>query len=506
MIGSENTQTLKKGANYPVWSSDGNWIALADEASSAGKILVSIIPRIGGAEKKIAEVRLPQYFDRFASWTPDGRWLISIDQESEGQPYHVVLLSVETGEKRRLTAPSERIYGDLGSALSPDGRTLVFTRYTVWGASDLYLLDLDPEYLPAGEPRKLTYGVPNANCPVWTPDGQEIIFCSRVWHYSTMWRIHKDGGGGARPLTFGGRGAYYPDVSRKGSRLLYEKNVWDTNILRVQLQPSGHAAGAAEEFIQSNLVDRSAAWSPDGRWIAFASERSGGLQMWLCNPDGTNLRQLTAMDTTEGMAPVWSPDSQWIVFSGDQEGTRQLYVLNVRGGPPKKCTSDPVAARDPQWSSDGKWIYFWSNRRGKDEVWKVPREGGAEAPAEGIRMGRPDPDRAYVYFAQEEGNQVSIWREPVTGGQPSKVLAGAAWDFAVSKKGLYYALPGPPEAPWNKWVAFYDFATKSTAKIAELRYGTGTGTGFAVSPDGHCLLYTQCDRETTDLMLVENFR
>jgi Tol biopolymer transport system component len=282
--------------------------------------------------------------------------------------------------------------------------------------------------------------------------------------------------------------------------------MWDTNILRVRLQPSGQAAGAPEEFVQSNLVDGSAAWSPDGRWIAFASERSGGLQMWLCNPDGTNLRQLTVMDSTWGMAAVWSPDSQWIAFAADQGGTQQLYVLNIRGGPAKRLTSDPVAVWDPQWSSDGRWLYYWSNRTGSDEVWKVPREGGAEAPAQGIRMGRMDPDRAYVYFAQEEGNQVSIWREPVTGGQPSKVLAGAAWDFAISRKGLYYAAPGPPEALWNKWVAFYDFATRRIAKIADLRYGTLSGTGFTVSPDGHYLMYTQCDRETDDLMLVENFR
>jgi len=507
MIGAENTQVLKKGAFFPVWSPDGNWVAFSAPvgATWSGKSVVSVIPRIGGVEKRIAEVQLPWAPDRFASWTPDGKWLVSLDQEGEGKPFHVVLLSVETGEKLRLTAPPERFYGDLGSALSPDGRTLVFTRCTVWGASDLYLLDLDSQYHAAGEPKRLTEGVPFANCPVWMPDGQEIIFCSRVWHYSTMWRIRKDGAGGAKPLTLGERGAYWPDVSRKGSRLLYTKHVWDTNILRVQLQPSGHAAGAAEEFIQSNLVDGSAAWSPDGRWIAFASERSGGIQMWLCNPDGTNPRQLTAMDSTWGMAPAWSPDSQWIAFTADQGGTQQLYVLNIRGGPARKLTSDPVAVWDPQWSGDGRWIYFWSNRTGSDKVWKVPGEGGAEAPAEGIRMGRPDPDRAYVYYARTAGNEVSIWRESATGGQTSKVLAAGAWDFAVSRKGLYYAMPGPPEAPWNKWVAFYEFASERVMKIADLRYGTSSGTGFAVSPDGHYLLYTQSDRETNDLMLVENF-
>lgn len=227
--------------------------------------------------------------------------------------------------------------------------------------------------------------------------------------------------------------------------------------------------------------------------------------MWLCNPDGTNLRLLTAMDTTWGMEPVWSPDSQWIAFTADQGGTRQLYVLNIRGGPDRKLTSDPVAVEAPQWSNDGKSIYFQSNRRGRDEVWKVPREGGTEMPAEGIRMGRLDPDGACMYYGKEEGKEVSIWREPAAGGPASKVLAAGSWDFAVSRKGLYYVKAESPGAFWNRWVAFYEFATKRTSKIADLRIGTGSGTGFAVSPDGSYLLYTQCDRETTDLMLVENF-
>jgi hypothetical protein len=142
MIGAENTQTLKKGAFLPVWSPDGNWIALAGPAGTtdSGRFFVSIIPRIGGSEKRIAEVIFPEFPDRFASWTPDGKWLISIDREEEGKPFYVVLISVETGEKRRLTTPPERNYGDLGSALSPDGHYLLCTQCDREG-DDLMLVE-----------------------------------------------------------------------------------------------------------------------------------------------------------------------------------------------------------------------------------------------------------------------------------------------------------------------------------------------------------------------------
>jgi Tol biopolymer transport system component len=508
MLGAESTQLLQKPAMVPVWSPDGKWIAFGRSSSSFSNDRTSIwvMPRIGGAERKIAEINMDQYPDRFVSWSQDGKWLVSMDREDAKTAFHLVLVSVETGEKHKLTSPPEDILGDSGPALSPNGRTLAFTRNIVWGASDLWLLPLGKNLRLVGEPRKLTPNVPNANCPVWTPDGKEIVFCSRVWHRATLWRIRADGSRPAQPLPFAGRGAYLPDIARLGNRLVYTKHYWDTNIWRVELQSSGLPARAPEKFIQSTLNDSDAACSPMGQWIAFASERSGSLQIWICDAAGGSLRQITAMESTWGMEPKWSPDGQWIAFQADTEGVRKIYVVSFRGSKPRQLTFGRADDSDPHWSPDGNWIYFRSNRYGAYKVWMVSFQGGEPALTDGKILGQEASGGVGVYFVQEDSAGLSLWQETLNGGQASKILDGLAGPaIAVTRQGIYYTSPVPGKS-FNVSLAFYSFANRKSTKVADVRPGTSSGTGLSVSPDGRYLLYTQCDEETDDLILVENFR
>jgi dipeptidyl aminopeptidase/acylaminoacyl peptidase len=288
--------------------------------------------------------------------------------------------------------------------------------------------------------------------------------------------------------------------------MVYTKHYWDTNIWRVELQPSGQPARPPEKFIQSTLNDSAAACSPDGQWIAFASERSGNLQIWLGDAAGGSLRQITEMESTWGMEPRWSPDGQWIAFQADTEGVRKIYVVNFRGTTPRQLTFGRADDTDPHWSPDGNWIYFRSNRDGANKVWRASLQGGEPAPADGKVLGQEAPGGAGVYFVQEDTAGLSVWRQPLNGGQPIKILDGlAGLDIAVTRQGIYYIAPVPGKL-FNVYLAFYSFANKKSIRVADLRPGTSSGTDLSVSPGGRYLLYTQCDEETDDLMLVENFR
>jgi Tol biopolymer transport system component len=94
-----------------------------------------------------------------------------------------------------------------------------------------------------------------------------------------------------------------------------------------------------------------------------------------------------------------------------------------------------------------------------------------------------------------------VWRVPVAGGQPVKVVDGVVgWFFAVGEKGIYYA-----DRPAGQTrLMFYDFATERSTTIAgnlgQIEFAPG------VSPDGRTILYSQIDSTVDDLMLVENFR
>jgi Tol biopolymer transport system component len=509
MIGAEGALVLKKPGLWPVSSPDGRWIAFTDSNIGSERTAILTMPRIGGPERRIAEVGTVTYPDRFVSWTPDSKWLASQDRDDPNEPFHIVLVSAETGEKHRLTSPPSGILGDSGPAVSPDGKTLAFTRHTFWGASDLYLSSLDAEYRTAGEPRRLTTDVANANSAVWTPDGREVVFCSRVWHAATLWRVRADGSAPPRALVLGGRGAYVPDISPTGNRLVYAKHVWDTNVWRIELLPSGLPAGAPQSFIQSNLVDTAGTFSPDGGRVAFVSERSGLPQLWVADARGAEPRPLTSMESNRGMEPEWSPDGESIAFRADVSGNPAIYVVGVRGGAPRRLTSDP-AARDqaPRWSRDGQWIYFESERGGRSQVWRVARDGGEATLADPQRIGREDADGASRYFVKEAKAGLSIWRQPTGGGAENLVAdAVASGDFALTRRGIYFSASGPEGSYWGAAsIVFREFASGKTTKVVDLKLGTLSGRGLSVSPDGRYLLYTQCDQETGDLMLVENFR
>ena len=120
-----------------------------------------LIPALGGTERKLAETRVPFTYSLGSclAWSPDSRWLAVCDwaEDSPGR-LSVFLLSVDSGERRRLTWPPEDSgIGDIMPTFSPDGRTLAFSRYGSGLRSDLYLLDLDEDLNPQGEPRRRTF-------------------------------------------------------------------------------------------------------------------------------------------------------------------------------------------------------------------------------------------------------------------------------------------------------------------------------------------------------------
>src|SRR5215510_1140172 len=95
-------------------------------------------------------------------------------------------------------------------------------------------------------------------------------------------------------------------------------------------------------------------FSPDGKRIAFESNRSGTDEIWICEENGSNCRPVTSSGGAHVGTPVWSPDAEWIAFDGDEEGRPAVYVISAQGGKPRRLTAGAV----PRWSADGKWIYY----------------------------------------------------------------------------------------------------------------------------------------------------
>jgi Tol biopolymer transport system component/DNA-binding winged helix-turn-helix (wHTH) protein len=505
----------------PVWSPDGRFIAFLRDTRDGVEIM--LIPALGGPERKIAEIRLADSVPGpFLAWSPDGKSLVVSHKDSPKEPSALFVVAIDTGEKRRLTSPPLETSGDTNPAFSPDGRTLAFIRI-IDVRPDLYLLGVSDGLQPVGEPKRIAPGDRGllghlaSFGPAWTEDGHGIVLSPRG---QGLWRINISGSASASAeperLPFG-EGAFGPAISRRGHRLAYSNEIPSHyRIWRMAAPGSPNVrditrAGSLERaFISSTRNDMSPQFSPDGKRIAFASQRSGNWEIWVCNSDGSSPVQLTFFQGPNVTTPRWSPDGGRIAFDSDAgpEPEFDIWVIDANGGKPVRMTTHPANDGNPSWSHDGRWIYFDSRRTGEQQVWKMPAEGGdaIQVTRDGGYAPMESPDGKFLYYTKDLG-ATSLWRIPSGGGQASKVLENLSFynNLAIVDNGIYF-VPMPNRSGGSS-IQFLNLRTNQIRPVANFEKMVGyLDEGLAVSPNGRWMLYTKTDKVGAELRLAENFR
>jgi Tol biopolymer transport system component len=445
-----------------------------------------------------------------------------VDRSSSGGPSALFLLDIESGSRKRLTTPSVAEFGDSLPAFSPDSRTVAFER-TVRGATRVHLVPAS-----GGEARALVPALLGSRVD-WVPSGEEIILAavpfagegaaprpSLAWTPGApLWRVSVKSG--QAHLLGGGVSTTDPAVSREGHRLAYSQVTIDLDIWRLDLKRGRGTGGAQTRFIASTRLDGNARFSPDGKQVAFSSDRGGSSEIWLADDRGGNLLRLTSFGRgREAGSPRWSPDGKSIAFDATApEGSFDVYVVSASGGPPRRVTTASADDVTPSWSRDGRWIYFGSNRSGQWQVWKVAPEGeeagsarqvtrrGGFAPAESM-------DGKYLFFAASDSEtENAIWRMPVEGGKEQVVVESlrsswGSWDVAA--EGVYFVDQKATSSGMRWVVRFLRFGQGPATEVGQLTYPPYlSGPALSVSPDGRWILSTQ-QQSGSDLMLVEGFR
>ncbi len=117
----------------------------------------------------------------------------------------------------------------------------------------------------------------------------------------------------------------------------------------------------------SRIVDYEPAWSPDGRRVAFISNRTGALKLWTMAADGSDPRQLT-QGPDEDDAPAWSPDGKSIAYVSIRDGNAEIFLVDADGTRPRRLTTSPGDDIHPQWRPDGHRLLFNSSRSSRDRT------------------------------------------------------------------------------------------------------------------------------------------
>jgi len=509
-VGDGESVRLADGC-CPAWSPDGSSIAFLTGSerldhprpeTPRGLYLVS---PLGGSPRKLTDV-YPGDFPSLA-WHPGGEWLFVTDRESPAEPAGMFLLSLDGREKRRLTSPPEGTE-DGYPAVSPDGEALVFGRYMGGSSTVLYLLELSEEGEPKGEPRRLPSEGTYSNEAAWTPQGRAIVFAGGTFHTPNLYGVplSRPGWrpGKAERLVFAGEGVRRPAISSQGL-LAYTTSNCVADIWRLELNGEGRAAAPPGPLISSTRLDHVPQYSPDGKRIAFASNRSGSHEIWVSNSDGSGAAQLTSMGGYLYTAnPRWSPDGRLILFGSNPEGRKGTYVIDANGGTPELLFEDiggvSFGARVIEWAyferQEQVWRRRWPPLGKEQEAVQITRGGGYGA--------QQSADGKALYYAKDVSTEsTGIWKVPVEGGEETQVLE-SVWrqHFAVWKGGIYFIPDWPPGDQPS--IQFLSFSTGMTTKVVTLSHSPAYG--FSLSPDGRSLLFTQYQRFQGDLWMVENFR
>ena len=479
----------------PAWSPDGQSIAFFRGQQRSLDWELHVMPALGGPSRKIASVRPSGVL----SWSPDGKWLLWKEFQDPQRSFLRVAPAAGGGARNLFDSPPGA-FGDRDPSLSPDGRQLVFSRNTATFDGDLYLADFQDGRL-TGKPRQLTHDHTTKWNPLWTNDGKEIIYIAGEFYSGlSIYRVRASGGE-PRRIEGIGANANYLTMARKSDRLIYSTQSINYDIRRLDLNA---ADARPERFLSSTRYEGSPSYSPDGKRIAFTSNRGGVRQIWVADADGSNPTPLTSFAGGVAGSPKWSPDGQFIVFDARPGVKADIYTVPAAGGPVKQLTNSLGEDHVPSWSPDGKWIYFGSDRTGTSEVFRMSPDGSGvqQMTHNGGVYGQVSPEGKWLYYSVLGKG---VWKMPPDGGEATQALPrsalNAVLNFTLTARGIYAIGQRQPEGfP----AVFYPFDGGKPRTIATLNRAVQNFP--AVSPDDRWFLFTSADDPVYEIMLVDNFR
>jgi len=438
---------------YPRFSPDGKWIAFSSDRN--GNFDVFIVPSEGGNARQLT---FHSADDTVLGWTPDSRAVLFASSRGDDFMGKLYTVSIEGGMERNAGA-------DMGvnACYSPDGKKLAINRkgQVYWRKYYRGALNTDVTVMDIAAKKftDLTADFDGIDSwPMWSTDGFIYFVSDREGNGLTnIWRVPEAGGKADRVTSFKAGDVRFPAISADGKVIVFEHDfgVWkldvasrkaspikldiaaetQENLAEVRdfnsqaddydVAPSGRRIafsihgeiftapteeGDLRQITDSPARDKEPLYSPDGKSIAFISDRSGREEIYITAADGTGEPQkITDLDTLKFSfawspnskeiaftasdsklrkysvdtkqtselssskhgnigAPVWSPDGKWIAFSKpDYVRTSDVYLISASGGEERKVTFDSFNEGNPQFTHDGRKLFFVRTDSGAGE-------------------------------------------------------------------------------------------------------------------------------------------
>ena len=293
--------------------------------------------------------------------------------------WEIYVMDADGGNPQNLTNdPND----DRDPSWSPDGKRIVFFSnrdgHVIDGrsTSEIYVMDAN-----GGNPQNLTNDPNDDRFPSWSPNGKRIAFVSDrdgPPRYFDIYVVDADGSNLQR-LTNDPRDDRHPSWSPDGKRIVFgarREGHFETRFaVTYEIYVMDANGGNQQRLTENRKNDWGPVWSPNGKRIAFASDRKGDLvniEIYVMDADGSNLQRLTE-NRVYDWQPSWSPDGERIVFVSERDGNSEIYVMDTDGGNPQNLTNNPHSDISPAWVNSpfsvfpfGKQFTIWGRLKQVD--------------------------------------------------------------------------------------------------------------------------------------------
>ncbi|GAA4854668.1 winged helix-turn-helix domain-containing protein [Luteimonas vadosa] len=466
----------------PVFSPDGRRVAFLRYRGERCQVVVKALD---GGERPVADCQTPLM--AYLDWSPDGRRIAFSQVPAQGGAT-LALRTVDL-ETRAIAAPvAAPPDGEYQFApkFSPDGRQLAYVQ-GVLDRNELWLADL-----PSGRARPITAFGGRITGASWDGAGTGLYVATAAPAEPALWRVVP-----GRPAErLRGGEAFAIAFDHVHRRLVFDNIRPRTNIWSTRIGADGDA-DAPVRAVASTRIDFRPSVSPDGRRLAFVSDRTGHYEVWLADATGDAQRRLTQWQAADISRPAWSPDGRTLAYAVLRDG-RWTGFLDPMDGTVRQRIPVEGQFRHPTWSPDGRWVLHADEqgiRRVSPGQWRVERVlDQAGAVPLFVR------DQA-VYFLQP--GRPGIQRLP-SQGPPDTLLAEhelVVPEAISSGGGHLYFIGSTPQDGIRRLFA-HDMDSGGTRAILPLvAYARHAHTTATL--DGATVYFSQTDDAESDLVVID---